>query len=107
MGKLYAMPSRFGRLPRKVPAPPKVADRFYTSPEWQALKRTKRAEGAWCVVCGSTKRLILDHIIERKDGGADLDPSNVEWLCHLHHQQKTARAREARARGDAVGLARR
>jgi 5-methylcytosine-specific restriction endonuclease McrA len=43
--------------------------------------------------------VIADHIVERKDGGADLDPNNIELLCHAHHQKKTALARARRARG--------
>lgn len=43
------------------------------------------------------ERLILDHVRERKDGGADLDPANTQWLTHSEHQAKTARARAARA----------
>ncbi|WP_423804552.1 HNH endonuclease [Novosphingobium lindaniclasticum] len=42
---------------------------------------------------------MLDHKQERKDGGADLDPANLEWLCQPHHNRKTAEARARRARG--------
>lgn len=100
MGGLKAMPARLGAMPPKLGAMPKVAEGFYQSREWEATKRAKRAEGpAFCRVCGSTKRLILDHIVERKDGGADFDLSNLEWLCTAHHNAKTARARAARATG--------
>jgi hypothetical protein len=49
--------------------------------------------------CRPGERVILDHISERKDGGADLDPLNTEWLTNSEHQAKTARARARRARG--------
>lgn len=94
------MPGRLGSMPTKLAPMPKRAESFYQSPEWEATKRAKRAQGpAFCRVCGSTKRLILDHIVERKDGGADFDLSNLEWLCTPHHNAKTARARAARASG--------
>jgi 5-methylcytosine-specific restriction protein A len=94
------MPNRLGRLPVKVSAMPKVAEGFYQSREWrQLVARIKRERGNWCERCGSTNRVIGDHIVERKDGGADLDQSNVELLCAKHHAAKTAAARARRARG--------
>ena len=98
---------------------PKTADPFYLSVEWKRLvasliaKRGRRCEG-----CGKTHeddgspaRLIGDHKVERKDGGADLDPSNIQLLCSREggngrahgdgkrggcHARKTARARNER-----------
>jgi hypothetical protein len=94
------MPSRLGGLAPKVSAMPKVAESFYQSTEWRRLIASiKRERGNWCERCGSTVRVIGDHIVERKDGGADLDPSNVELLCAKHHATKTAAARARRARG--------
>lgn len=97
MARLKSMPSRLGVLPSRVKAMPKVADRFYQSAEWAEAR--KRQPNKWCAICGATKRLILDHKVERKDGGADLDPSNLEWLCLSHHNTKTAEAKARRARG--------
>lgn len=97
MGRLKAMPPRVAAMPPRVAAMPKIADPFYLSAEWRAARA--RQGDKWCAVCGSTRRLVLDHKHERKDGGADLDPANLEWLCHAHHQAKTARARSARASG--------
>jgi 5-methylcytosine-specific restriction enzyme A len=102
MGKLKAMDSRLAPMPAKVKAAPKVAESFYQSGAWRSLvARLKRERGNWCQRCGSTERVIADHIVERKDGGADLDETNIELLCHRHHQQKTAQARARRARGQA------
>lgn len=100
MGRLSAMPPRLDRLGPRVRALPKVAEQFYQSREWRSLvARIKRVRGAWCVQCGSNHRLIGDHIVERKDGGADLDDGNVELLCAACHNRKTAAARAKRARG--------
>lgn len=46
---------------------------------------------------GSGIRLFADHIKERKDGGAPLDPRNGQALCGKHHTIKTAQARQERA----------
>lgn len=106
MGKLKAMPGRLGAMPAKLRAMPKRAEGFYQSPEWQDYRRRHRAwtvaqqGGVCCAVCGSTHRLILDHRVERRDGGADFPPfEQADWLCGPHHNAKTAKARAARAVG--------
>lgn len=87
-------------MPVRVAAPPKQAEPFYRSAAWVALVRDIKAErGNWCERCGSTHRVVADHKVERKDGGADLDPGNVELLCQACHNRKTAQARARRAAG--------
>jgi len=85
---------------------PKVAERFYLSAGWKDYKRRHRAwtvqrfGGLWCKVCGGTNRLILDHRVERRDGGADFPPfEEADWYCAGCHNTKTARARALRAGG--------
>jgi 5-methylcytosine-specific restriction enzyme A len=96
--KLRNLPSAIPTLAPRLRPPPKVAESFYTSSEWRGLvARIKRERGAWCVVCGSSQRVIADHIKERRDGGEPLDPANVQLLCQRCHNRKTARARAARA----------
>jgi 5-methylcytosine-specific restriction endonuclease McrA len=82
---------------------PKVAEEFYLSSAWLGLRATLiKQRGRRCETCGKTHdggqpvRLIGDHIIERKDGGADLDPRNVRLVCIPCHNVKTARERAAR-----------
>jgi 5-methylcytosine-specific restriction protein A len=100
MAKLTNLKPMLGRAPSRVRSMPKIAASFYKSPEWRKLVASiKRERGCKCERCGSTRRVIADHIVELKDGGAPLDRSNIELLCHAHHQQKTAQARGARAAG--------
>ncbi|AKR49905.1 hypothetical protein SRCM100623_02802 [Acetobacter pasteurianus] len=77
---------------------PKRADPFYLSREWRQLMRhLVEMRGSVCQACGRTNtRLFGDHIIELKDGGAKLDPANIQLLCGSCHTKKTARARAAR-----------
>ena len=98
---------------------PKRVDPFYTSQEWRSLVATLiERRGRRCEQCGKTHeddgtpvRIIGDHIHERKDGGADLDPMNVQLLCtrsggngRIHsdgrrggcHARKTAEAAKRR-----------
>lgn len=49
-----------------------------------------------CRMCGRVTRVTdgeTDHIIPLKDGGEDdrYDLSNLQWLCKLCHEVKTAR----------------
>lgn len=90
-------------MPSRLAPMPKVAEGFYRSPEWRALVAQRKRDPDYIVAKRRAKpgeRLILDHKIERKDGGADLEPSNTEWLTFSEHQVKTAKARAARARGE-------
>ena len=80
--------------------PPKVAEPFYSSAEWIALRdRVRREANGRCQAqgCGRTeRRMYVDHIVELKDGGAPLDRSNVWLLCASHHTAKTASERARR-----------
>ena len=86
MGRLKSMPSRLGALPPRVAAMPKVADSFYQSVEWKDYRARHRAwtiqrqGGVWCLICGSTHRLILDHREERKDGDQN---SGGQHVCEV------------------------
>jgi len=104
MGRLTQLGARLGGIGPRVRSLPKVAERFYLSAEWQAYRSWHRGEtkrrngGVWCCVCGAGGRLILDHDVERKDGGEDFPPfDGAKWYCTAHHNAKTARARATRA----------
>jgi 5-methylcytosine-specific restriction enzyme A len=91
--RLKQPPAMMGRLPSTIKAPPKLAEDFYRSREWkQLMVHLKARRGPWCQRCGSLHRVAGDHIIERKDGGAELDPSNIELLCQACHNAKTKRS---------------
>ena len=102
MARLRAMPGRLGTMPARVRAAPKAAEPFYQSRAWRALVERRKGDPDYRAAKARAKpgeRLILDHVRERKDGGADLDPANTEWLTMSEHQAKTAAARRRRARG--------
>lgn len=86
---------------------PKKVESFYTSPGWRAYRAwhkgetIKRNGGLWCSVCGEGGRLILDHTVERRDGGPDFPPfEGAKWHCSGCHNAKTARAKVTRVAGD-------
>jgi 5-methylcytosine-specific restriction protein A len=102
VGRLTALPSRLAAQPQRLRQPPKTADPFYVSSEWKALKARRRLDPDYYAAKRRAKPgewVILDHVRERRDGGADLDPANTEWLTMSEHAVKTAAARAKRARG--------
>lgn len=104
MGRLTAMKPRLAAAPPKLKPAPKEAERFYSSPGWRQLVARRRLDGDYFAALkrardDGSKRVILDHVRERKDGGADLDPRNTQWLTFREHQIKTAKAKAARADG--------
>ncbi|WP_147049081.1 HNH endonuclease signature motif containing protein [Methylobacterium gnaphalii] len=107
MGRLGTLAPRLKVLDTRTARPaPKVADPELLTAEHKAwrlevLKRAHwRCQWPGCQAHGRRGgvRLYADHILERKDGGASLDPRNGQTLCPKHHQVKTAKARAARMR---------
>jgi 5-methylcytosine-specific restriction protein A len=100
MGRLKTLAPVVQALQDRVKPALKIAEAFYLSPEWRRLVASiKRERGSRCEECGSRHRVIADHVVERSDGGADLDPANVKLRCFTCHQRKTALARKLRASG--------
>lgn len=100
MARLTRLPQRLAALPPRVVVPPKRAEKFYQSPGWLALVARRKRDPDYRAAKERARpgeRLILDHVVERRDGGAELDPANTQWLTFSEHQAKTARSRAARA----------
>jgi hypothetical protein len=83
----------------------KKADPELQTPEHRAWRQqVLRAADFRCQAVDNGKRchiraperLFADHIVERKDGGAKLDPRNGQCLCSSHHVAKTAAERAKR-----------
>lgn len=92
----------------KLKPTPKLVDPFYDSAEWKGLmSHLKKVRGNRC---GDPEhrsedrrqgvRIYGDHIRERKDGGASLDPHNIMLRCPPCHQRKTAEVRRRRYQGE-------
>jgi 5-methylcytosine-specific restriction protein A len=84
---------------RAIKLAPKKADAELLTTEhrgWRTAVLTKagfRCEainnGRRCDKASPKHRLFADHIKERRDGGAPLDPQNGMCLCGSHHTAKT------------------
>lgn len=85
---------------RTVKPRPKTADTFYSTPAWRQLmtrliaERGRRCEAPGCMATDCV--IYGDHIRELQDGGAPLDPNNIQLLCATHHGRKTAAERTKR-----------
>jgi hypothetical protein len=85
---------------------PKVPDReLVTSAHraWRAAVMSRaghRCEwverGVRCERAMPEYRLIADHVVERKDGGALFDVANGMATCWMHHARKTVAVRAER-----------
>ncbi len=92
---------------RTVPLRPKTADAHYLTPEHRAWaeyvigRAAGRCEqvtnGIRCEKALPQHRMFADHIVEKQDGGALLDPDNGQCLCGAHHTLKTNAERAKRA----------
>lgn len=68
------------------------ATKFYNSTQWKKVRdEMMRRSGGVCAMCGGvSKRMIVDHIKEIKDGGCKLCYENLQVLCNSCHNKKTA-----------------
>ena len=103
MAKLSSVKLGLGSVnTNTVACMPKQTDSHYGSQghkDWAKAVIEKAGGKCQWVGCAKTSkdgRLYADHIVERKDGGAPLDPANGQALCGKHHSIKTAKERKAR-----------
>jgi 5-methylcytosine-specific restriction protein A len=74
--------------------PAKYVDPFYLSPAWRSFRPSiLRRDGGRCTwvengVRCARRAVVVDHIIARRDGGADFDPNNCRSLCRLHDNRR-------------------
>ena len=71
---------------------------FYRSTAWRKLRAVKLAQQPLCEEClkqgRHTPAQMVDHIRPINKGGAALDLSNLQSLCHACHNSKSARERK-------------
>ena len=75
-------------------------DAFYSGKHWRRARTAHRAREPLCRRCSKRGVVkagdVVDHIIERRDGGNNYDPANLQTLCHKCHSDKTREERERR-----------
>jgi 5-methylcytosine-specific restriction protein A len=74
--------------------------RFYRTASWRNIRAAYITKSPLCELCTLRNRVVVgtvvDHIIERRDGGDDLDMANLQTLCHRCHTVKTNEERSKR-----------
>ena len=69
----------------------KERQKFYNSQRWEAVRAEKLRKDPFCEECrkGGTliKATVVDHIVEIKDGGSELDIDNLQSLCWSCHSR--------------------
>jgi 5-methylcytosine-specific restriction endonuclease McrA len=101
MAKLTMLGNRIPTMDtRRAKPPPKVADPELLTRDWKAMReRVRREAGGRCQMPGCTRPgRYVDHIIERRDGGAVFDRANLRLCCAPCHQVKTNAERAKRMR---------
>jgi len=77
------------------------SQKFYESPAWRRLRKIQLGRYPMCQLCMAQGKavpaVIVDHIIEIKDGGAALDLDNLQSACRQCHNTKTASVRKNRS----------
>ena len=98
MNRIKSLPPLVKPLNQSIAKPvPRTIEPLYSSKAWLSLmSRIKRLRGNHCERCEAKGRLVGDHIVELKDGGAPLDPANVQLLCWSCHTIKTNAERAKR-----------
>lgn len=79
---------RGGRCPLHLRVrPPKATDPFYTSRAWLRVRSVFLRRHPLCARCGRVADTV-HHRTPIKEGGAHLDPDNLESLCHSCHSRE-------------------
>ena len=78
-------------------------ERWYSKAVWRKARNAWIARNPLCALCLEEGRVtpadVVDHIEERKDNDARrLDHSNLQSLCHWHHNRKTLSEKFRRSR---------
>lgn len=83
---------------------PGVPD-IYHSRQWRQVRLLALArDGHRCVECRGTARLAVDHITPVDRGGAPFDLANLQTLCRLCHNVKSAIDRRNGAHSSTMGV---
>jgi len=75
--------------------------KFYHSPQWRATRASHIKKEPFCRECDSEGKSILgnvvDHIVPIEQGGDPFHESNLQTLCHRHHNIKSAKEKRTKS----------
>ncbi len=95
-----------GKLSLHIPPDqPRAGRSIYSTERWKQLSAAMRKSARYCQSCGASgKRLVVDHIVELRDGGDPWSPGNLVCICWSCHTAKTNERKAARAMQAGKGL---
>lgn len=71
----------------------KLFDKYRDKYVYEELADYRSSGAPLCIHCLEEDRLtagaVLDHIVAIADGGSELDPDNLQFLCKSHHNRKS------------------
>ena len=75
-------------------------DAFYRTAAWRKCRNAYIAKQPLCEHCATVGTIkpadVVDHIVERRDGGDNYNHNNLQSLCHGCHNAKTQEERGVR-----------
>jgi 5-methylcytosine-specific restriction protein A len=104
--RLTTLRPRVAMASQRLTPRPKTVDPYYSTPEHRAWRKAVYQRAGWrCEAilengqrCEASAlrgdRLFADHVVERRDGGADQGEGKA--LCGSHHASKTSDERNKR-----------
>lgn len=82
----------------------KSASKFYNSSQWKKLRTIQLNDKPLCEICRAVGQ-VVDHKIEISDGGCATCLDNLQTLCKICHNVKTAKvARDKKKREGASNV---
>ena len=75
----------------------KTNNKFYQSSQWKKLRDIQLNDEPLCAICQSVGE-VVDHIEEISDGGCATCLDNLQTLCKICHNVKTAKVRRDKKR---------
>lgn len=73
---------------------------FYGTGQWRRIRNAYIRRHPLCEECirqgRVTQAVIVDHVIEIKDGGSKTDMNNLQSLCRFCHAEKTENEKRKR-----------
>lgn len=73
---------------------------FYQTSAWRSTRNAFIKANPYCVDCAKEGKKVLANVVDHKkqiiENGDKFNPDNLQSLCHHHHNQKSAREKNAK-----------
>ena len=73
-----------------------VGKNIYNSVQWRTLRRHILNRQPICVICNRSPSTVADHIVPVRLGGSFTNVENIQGLCEICHNKKSANEKKLR-----------